>query len=79
MKAVEAQGVVDSEGHLVLRDRIPLPPDSPVRVIVLAADDDIDERDWLRSAAGNDAFDFLKDPAEDIYTHSDGKPFHDAG
>ena len=23
------------------------------------------------------AFDFLNDPAEDIYTQADGKPFHD--
>jgi hypothetical protein len=27
----------------------------------------------------NPAFHFLKDPAEDIYTLTDGKPFHDEG
>jgi Uma2 family endonuclease/Flp pilus assembly protein TadD len=40
-------------------------------------DGEIDEREWLRSAASNPAFDFLKDPEEDIYTLADGKPFHD--
>ena len=29
--------------------------------------------------AANPAFDFLKDPEEDIYTLSDGRPFYDAG
>jgi hypothetical protein len=79
MKAIETHGIVDHDGHLVLTDRIPLPPDAPVRVIVLAPEEDeVEERDWLRSAAANEAFDFLKDPAEDIYGPADGKPFHDA-
>ena len=39
----------------------------------------IDETDWLRAAATNPAFAFLNDPAEDVYTLADGKPFHDQG
>lgn len=38
---------------------------------------EIDESEWLRSAASNPAFDFLEDPEEDIYTLADGKPFND--
>lgn len=38
---------------------------------------DIDEREWFQAAATNPAFDFLKDPEEDVYTLTDGKPFHD--
>jgi hypothetical protein len=38
---------------------------------------EIDEIEWLRAAATNPAFDFLKDPEEDIYTLEDGKPFND--
>lgn len=38
---------------------------------------DIDEEEWLYAAASNPAFDFLKEPEEDIYTSADGKPFHD--
>ena len=33
---------------------------------------------WLRSAAGSEAFAFLADPAEDIYTVQDGEPFRDS-
>jgi hypothetical protein len=29
---------------------------------------DIDEREWLRAAATNPAFAFLKEPEEDIYS-----------
>jgi hypothetical protein len=36
---------------------------------------EIDEREWLKAAAANPAFDFLRDPAEDTYTPADGKPF----
>lgn len=79
MKAIETHGIVNREGRLILKDQIPLPPSS-VRVIVLAPDDDdMNEQDWLRSAASNEAFQFLTDPAEDIYKPSDGKPLDDAG
>lgn len=37
---------------------------------------EIDDREWLRAAATNPAFDFLKEPEEDIYTVDDGKPFN---
>jgi len=40
---------------------------------------DEDETKWLQEAAANPAFDFLKDPEEDIYTLSDGRPFYDEG
>ena len=42
-------------------------------------DSDLSEQEWLRGAAHSPAFEFLKDPAEDIYTPSDGKPFRDQG
>lgn len=41
-------------------------------------DGEIDESEWLRAAATNPAFDFLKNPEEDIYTLDDGKPFNAA-
>ena len=40
---------------------------------------DIDERDWLHAVASNPVFDFLKAPAEDLYTLQDGKPFDEEG
>ncbi len=78
MKAIETLGVVDQDGRLIIRERIPLPPNADVRVIVLTPEDDeLSETEWLRSASSNEAFDFLRDPAEDIYRPSHGRPFHD--
>ena len=33
-------------------------------------EDDFSEKDWLKAASGNDAFDFLSDESEDIYGDS---------
>jgi hypothetical protein len=38
---------------------------------------DIAEGEWLKNAAKNPTFDFLKESEEDIYSPTDGKPFHD--
>jgi len=46
---------------------------------LLPEESDIGESEWLKTAASNPAFDFLKEPEEDIYTREDGKPFHDKG
>lgn len=43
------------------------------------SEEEIDEKEWLRIANANPAFDFLKEPEEDIYTSIDGRPFHDDG
>ncbi|BDA68721.1 hypothetical protein RIVM261_018510 [Rivularia sp. IAM M-261] len=37
----------------------------------------LEELEWLKAALQNPAFDFLRDPEEDIYTLADGKPFSD--
>jgi tetratricopeptide (TPR) repeat protein len=37
---------------------------------------EINESEWLRAVATNPAFDFLKNPEEDIYTLDNGKPFN---
>jgi len=51
-----------------------------VRVIILYPEtEDIDETEWLYAASKNPAFDFLREPGEDIYTANDGKPFDDQG
>ena len=46
---------------------------------LLPEDSDISETEWLQAATANPAFDFLKDPEEDIYTLSDGRLFYDEG
>ena len=77
-KALEVVGTVDAQRQLHLDEPLPIVGPSRVRVIILIPEEtDMDEREWLRVAARNPAFDFLKDPEEDIYTLADGEPFDD--
>ena len=78
MKAIETTGSVDERRELHLDHPLPVEGASRVRVIVLVPENgDLDEPAWLAAAASNPAFDFLKEPTEDIYSLTDGKPFHD--
>ena len=81
LRAIETTGTVDRDHRLVLDSPLPIAGPSRVRVIILVAEEEIDiaEQEWLRAAAANPAFEFLKDPEEDIYTLADGKPFDDQG
>lgn len=78
---IETTGTVgQNRQHLQLDDVLPLSSSKRVRVIVLYEADHEksgDEVQWLKAAANSSAFDFLNDPAEDIYSLSDGKPFYD--
>ena len=77
-KAIETTGTIDAQHHLVLDETLPVVGPTRVRVIILVPEEsDISETEWLQAAAANPAFDFLKDPEEDIYTLSDGRPFYD--
>ncbi len=78
LTAIELTGTVDAQRQLQLDDLLPIPGPQRVRVIVLYSPvDEWDEKEWLHAATHSPAFDFLKDPAEDIYTLTDGQPFHD--
>jgi len=78
LTAIELTGTVNEHQQLQLDDILPIPGPKRVRVIVLYSPvDEWDEKEWLHGAALSPAFDFLKDPEEDIYTLSDGKPYHD--
>jgi hypothetical protein len=77
-KAIETTATINANRQLVLDELLPIAGPTKVRVIILLPEEvDIDEKEWLRSASVNPAFDFLKEPEEDIYTLADGKPFHD--
>jgi len=79
-KAIETTGTIDIQHQLVLDGALPIAGPTRVRVIILLPEEsEIDETEWLQAAAANPAFDFLKDPEEDIYTLSDGRPFYDGG
>lgn len=79
MTAVEITGTIDEHNQLHLDEPLPFIGPKRVRVIVLSPLDDEtwDEAAWLKAAATNPAFAYLKDAAEDIYTLEDGEPLHD--
>jgi len=78
MKAIEVAGTIDSKRELHLDTPLPVDGPSRVRVIILIPEED-SEQEWRQLAVKNPAFDFLKEPEEDIYTPADGKPFDDQG
>ena len=78
MPTVTLQAHFDGR-HIVLDEPYSLPPNASLMVTLLTAPADADsEEAWLRAASSSDAFAFLADPAEDIYTLADGVPFRDA-
>ena len=78
MRAYELSAGIAANGQLVWPD-LQLDAASEhtqVRVIVLVEEtSELNNQDWLASAAKNPAFDFLHDPEEDVYTLNDGVPF----
>ncbi len=79
-KAIETTGTIDSRRQLVLDKPLPIVGPIRARVILLLTEEaDIDEMEWLRAAMANPAFEFLKEPEEDIYTLADGRSFDDQG
>ncbi len=60
--------------HGVLRplEQVELPEQGEVTIIIL--DDDVPSDVIAQVAMSGGSFDFLADPAEDIYTREDGEP-----
>ena len=77
LQAIELIGTIDEKGQLHLDAPISAIGQGRVRVILLPEEAEIGENEWLKAATENPAFDFLKDPDEDIYTLDDGQPFND--
>ncbi|WP_008316749.1 hypothetical protein [Leptolyngbya sp. PCC 6406] len=78
MRAYEIPATVTADGHLALSEfQLDLSlRNAQVKVLILVEEpEDIGDAQWLKAAVENPAFDFLKDPEEDIYTVNDGKPF----
>ncbi len=76
MPTVTLQAHFDGE-HIVLDEPFDLPVHTPLMVTLLPAPVQTEpdsEEAWLRAVAASDAFAFLADPAEDIYTSEDGEP-----
>jgi hypothetical protein len=75
MRAIEATGILNTQGQLQLDIPRPQAKPSRVRIIMLISDDDdLNPGEWETAIATNPSFAFLHDPEEDIYTLEDGKP-----
>ncbi len=79
MKAIEIKSKTDKSGHLRIDYKLNT-AERNVRILILIDEDKPEQEEeklWIQSIAKNPAFDFLKEPSEDIYSLKDGKPFHD--
>ncbi len=74
LTAIETTGTIEQSGKIVINETFPMNTPTLVRVIVLFPEsEDVHENEWMQAASKNEAFDFLHDPDEDIYSLSDGK------
>ena len=77
-KVIETTGIITEKNELIIDEPLPLLGPTRVRVLILVPNhQDPKEDEWLSAATKNPVFDFLKEPAEDIYKASDGSPFQD--
>lgn len=74
--SIETTATIGPKRHLVLDEDIPARVSAKVRVIVFI-EDELPDKEWLTSAATNEAFRFLEDDEENIYSVEDGKPIDD--
>jgi hypothetical protein len=80
MQAFEATGTIEPGGHLHLETPVPIAHSRRVRVLILLDEPSVlEEAEWLRAVSKSPSFDFLREPAEDLYSIEDGKPFDDQG
>ncbi len=78
LKAIEATGIIDSQKRLILDNPLPVAGPAKVRIIILLPEKtEPSEQEWYQAADSNPAFDFLREPEEDIYSPTDGRPFND--
>ena len=77
LTAIETTGTIGQNGKIVIDETFSVSETTSVRVIVLFPEsEDLDENAWMQTASKNEAFDFLNDPDEDIYSATDGKPLN---
>ena len=79
MSVIEINSKTDSKGLLKFNYNLNK-SNSRVRILILLDDNKQntdEEMLWMQSISSNPAFDFLNDPAEDIYSITDGEPIDD--
>jgi hypothetical protein len=79
MKAIEILSKTDKSGQLKIACNLGH-SERKVRVLLLIEDEmsgQEDENLWMKAVSNNPSFDYLNDPAENIYSLKDGEPFND--
>ena len=74
MRAIEINSKTDHSGHIKLDYQLGQ-SNQNVRILILLDDESYEQEEeklWMESLTKNPAFDFLKEPDEDIYTIKDG-------
>ena len=75
LTAIETTGTIKQNGKIEIDETFSVDAPTSVRVIVLFPEaEDVQENEWMKAASNNEAFDFLNDAEEDIYSLTDGKP-----
>lgn len=74
MEAIEKIVQFDEDGNTTLKLGKHFSKKN-AKIVVLIKEDEISENGWLSFAMKGVAYDFLNDPAEDIYTTEDGIPY----
>lgn len=75
MRAIETTGRVIDSRHIETTS--PVPVGQRVRLVIIWPDhmeDGFGDTEWMAAAARNALFDFLADPAEEVYALTDGEP-----
>ena len=77
LTAIETTGTIEQSGRITIDETFSVSAPTSVRVIVLFPEtEDFSESEWRQAATTNEAFNFLNDPEEDIYSLTDGKPLN---
>lgn len=76
MTAIETTATVDEQGQLHLHEPLRIAAKSVRVLVLLPADEELTDAEWLTAQTHNSAFYFLHDDAENIYSATDGTPFH---
>jgi uncharacterized alpha/beta hydrolase family protein len=79
MSVIEINSKTDSKGLLKFNYNLKK-SNRRVKILIMVDDNkktSDEEALWMQSIVTNPAFDFLNDPAEDIYTITDGEPIDD--
>jgi hypothetical protein len=77
LTSIETTGTITGNHSIIVDEDLPFNASSRVKVIVLfdeGVSDDIDEKEWASFLSHNEAFEFLADQGEDIYSIEDGEP-----